>query len=182
MNDDVDTCGATAVHPTHDLVGCELPAGHDGLHQLTVEGEAEPLQWEDIAEDDVPAFDVEAFVKALPEGVALCPTCLGMGGVVEEPPFDPTTHTCTVCQGRGRTRTGSLKSNEAERDCVACGGRGWLPNDPGELPAGPARAIDFAQPAPVDFAGRTPDDPEFDWSRVARDVEPVVVEPEPAPA
>lgn len=182
MSDERDTCESTAQHPTHDLVGCELPAGHDGLHQLTIEGEAEPLQWEDAAEDDGPAFDVTAFVKALPEGVCLCPLCLGMGGVIEDPPFDPTTHRCETCGGHGRARTGSLKSNEAERDCIPCQGRGWMPNDPGEPPAGPARAVDFAQTDVRDFAGRTPDDPEFDWARVVRDVVPIPAPPEPTPA
>lgn len=182
MKDETETCGATAQHPTLDLIGCELPDGHDGLHRLTVEGESEPIEWEGSDGDGTAAFDINAFVKALPEGVSLCPLCLGMGGVVEDPPFDPTTHRCETCGGHGKTRTGSLKSNEAERDCVPCNGRGWIANNPGELPAGPARAADLSAPAPVDYMGRTPDDAEFDWSRVVRTEVPVEPEPEPAAA
>lgn len=182
MNDDAETCDAIAQHPEHGEVRCSLEPGHaaDVSHMVEVEGET--LEWDYDAAGGGATFDVEAFVKALPEGVALCPTCLGSGGVVEEPPFDPTTHTCTNCSGRGKVRTGSLKSNEAERDCIPCAGRGWVPNDPGELPAGPARAVDLVEPVRTDYAGRTPDDPDYDWTRVMRDVEPIAPAAEPAPA
>lgn len=181
--DDVPGCDATAQHPELDLIGCELPAGHKGPHRFTVDAddtEAGAVEWD--TSDDLPGavFDVEAIVKALPEGVVLCPTCLGMVGVVEEPPFDPHAHQCATCSGRGKVRTGSLVSAEAERDCVDCHGKGWVANDPGELPASPARASDFAgELPPRDHMGRTPDDPEFAWDRVVRDVEAVPA-PEPA--
>lgn len=151
---------------------------------------AQPEQPDQVDDNDLDenadverqGFDLESFVKSLPDGVAMCPMCLGMGGVVEEPPFDPHTHMCATCVGSGTVRTGSRVSAEAERACADCNGRGWLPNEPGELPATPATAAHFDSEAPpTDYAGRTPDDPDFDWSRVAA-APPPVAEPEPVTA
>lgn len=182
MTDDIETCEATAQHPVHGELRCELEPHADGDHQAHVDGVEEPLVWSYGDEQAGPVFDIEAFVRALPAGVALCPMCIGIGAVVEEPPFDPTTHMCPTCGGHGRTRTGSLKSDEAEHACPTCAGRGWMPNEPGELPAAPARSADLAAPSPVDHMGRTPDNPEFDWTRVVRAPGLVVPEPEAATA
>ena len=153
------------------LAASRAAGGLDGLD--VTDGEA------------VQAFDVEAFVKMLPPGVALCPHCIGMGWVVEDPPFDPTTSSCPVCRGHGRVRTGSLKTGaDAERDCVRCNGRGWVENDPGVLlhPATAADVVDV-DVQPVDAEGRTPDDPDFDWTRIVeRAPAPPAAEPEPATA
>lgn len=182
MTDDPQLCGAIAVHPEHGKLSCGREVHEDGDHQAQVDGVEELLVWSYDSEPDLPVFDINAFVKALPVGVALCPMCLGIGGVVEDPPFDPTVHICETCGGHGRVRTGSLKSNEAERDCPTCQARGWMANDPGAAPAGPARSSDLMAPAPVDHMGRTPDDADFDWTRVVRDVVPIVEAAEPAPA
>lgn len=117
---------------------------------------------------------ISEFVKDLPPGYALCPTCLALGAVLEDPPFDPTTKTCPTCLGHGKTRTGAIAGPEVERDCPDCGKRGWVNRDASEPPASPARASDFANGAtPRDAAGRTPDDPEFDWTSVTHDVVPI---------
>jgi hypothetical protein len=179
VNADADTTdlrdGATAAEavPAGEPVpGAEPVIGTPEGDEL--EGTLETPGAEDRAG---PTFDINAFVANLPDGVCLCPLCLGMGGVIEEPPFDPNTHMCVTCLGRGKVRTGSLKSDQAERDCRACDGNGWMPNDPNEPPAGPAHGADLAgELPPRDYAGRTPDDPDFDWSRVAR-----VEVPAPAP-
>lgn len=116
---------------------------------------------------DEPAFDVEAFVRSLPEGVTLCPLCLGMGGVVADPPYDPRRHYCTTCRGFGRVRTGSLVGGQGEVKCDDCNGQGWVGAAADEPPATPAAPEHFtAAEPPVDVHGRTPDHPDFDWSRV----------------
>lgn len=120
------------------------------------------------------ANHVEDFVKSLPPGFCICPTCLAVGAVMEDPPFDPSTKVCPTCLGHTRVRTGALTGNDVERACPTCQQRGWVPRDGGELPASPARAADFDNGAtPVDDKGRTPDDPDFDWSAVTRDVTPL---------
>lgn len=177
------TCEATATHPTLDVIGCELPAGHPGPHVFDPQDGEGKIEWD----DEQPAradFDVEAFVKALPEGVVLCPMCLGIGGVVDEPPFDPHTYRCPTCDGHGQTRTGSRQTGkEAVRECVDCNGSGYRHRGTDEPPARPARAADFEpELQPVDVHGRTPDDPDFDWTRVVERAPPAAAEPEPAPA
>lgn len=143
--------------------------------------EEEPIVEDPGAEDAAGAvFDLEAFVRSLPAGVCLCPSCLGMGAVVEAPPFDPHTHRCEACQGHGRTRTGSQVADQAERPCLDCQGRGFVDNAAGAPPASPARPEDFEVGVPRDHRGRTPDDPAFDWSRVVHDPGAVAA-PEPAP-
>lgn len=127
------------------------------------------------AEDQGPTFDTEAFVQSLPDGVCLCPMCIGLGAVVEDPPFDPHTHRCPDCLGHGRTRTGSLVSDQAERPCLTCEGRGFTVDAGGLPPATPAAPRHFAEPQVRvrDQRGRTPDDPEFDWSKVVEPAAPV---------
>lgn len=130
-------------------------------------------------EPEGPAFDTEAFVRALPEGVCLCPLCLGMGAIVEQPPMDPNSHLCGECLGWGKLRLPSLVGGQTERPCGSCGGAGWVLNYDGEPPAVPARPEHFAaEQPPLDYHGRTPDDPEFDWSRVV--ARPAAGEPLPA--
>lgn len=180
MSDEPETCGVEAEHPELGTLACAREPGHEPPHRVADPAGEGAVEWFDDVDGDEPSgavFDVEAFVKALPDGVVLCPLCIGAGGVVEEPPFDPHTHRCTTCDGRGKVRTGSLVSSQAERDCVDCNGNGWLSNDPNAAPAAPARASDFADDVvPTDHQGRTPDDPEFDWSRVTRAPAPA---PEP---
>lgn len=144
----------------------DLPAesDEDEVDEVDEQGETQLHQSDHISE----------FVRDLPDGYALCPTCLALGAVLEDPPFDPTTKTCPTCLGHGKTRTGAIAGSEVERDCATCGKRGWVNRDASEPPASPARASDFAEGAtPRDVAGRTPDDPEFDWTSVTRDVEPI---------
>lgn len=127
------------------------------------------------------AADLEKFIKNLPAGVVMCPMCLAIGAIDAEPPFATDRHACALCQGRGEVRTGSLKTGEVTIDCPDCQARGWVLNGPGEPAARPAAAVDFAEGvSTTDYAGRTPDDPDFDWSRVvpakpATAAEPVTV-------
>ncbi len=174
-----EQCEVTAEHPELGELRCELEAGHEGAHVHTVAGD-DVVEWDDVDDDagrGGPDWDLEAFVKALPAGVCLCPMCLGQGAVIEEPPFDPTTHMCPTCQGRTRVRTGAVTGEEVERPCPTCKAHGWLSNDPNEPPASPATAESISVGDPRDYAGRTPADPEFDWSRVVDVVPPA--EPEP---
>lgn len=123
---------------------------------------------------------IEEFVKSLPPGFAICPTCLAVGAVMEDPPFDPNTMVCPDCKGHTKTRTGALTGRDVERDCARCQARGWIPRDGVTPPASPARAVDLqGETAPRDVNGRTPDDPDFDWANVVRDVEPIQLESAP---
>lgn len=142
-----------------------------------------PIDPSDPSEPDTdmeaPGFDIEAFVRSLPDGVGLCPLCLGIGAMVAEPPFDPHAHVCVTCLGYGKVRTGSLVGGQGERDCKACGGHGWLPDDADAPAAVPAMAAHFdLERPPLDHKGRTPDDPDFDWAKVV--VSPVPTEHETA--
>lgn len=127
-------------------------------------------------------FSPEDIVKQLPDGVVLCPTCLGMMAVVDDPPFDPRAHACDVCNGHGKLRTGSLLGQHGDRECWACHGKGFVDALQHEPDALPARAADFVEdaPPPVDVNGRTPDDPDFDWTRVR--VQSPAPPPEPQPS
>lgn len=119
---------------------------------------------------------IEEFVRDLPAGYALCPTCQAVGAVLEDPPFNPHTMTCPDCLGHTRVRTGALTGNEVEIKCERCNARGWIARDGLTPPASPARASDLQDGAtPRDVNGRTPDDPEFDWAQVVRDVEPIAL-------
>lgn len=176
---DQQLCGAEAEHPEYGTITCQHePHGPDTAHKWKITDTDEAIEWsdEDAHAGAGPAFDLEAFVKALPEGVALCPMCLGMGGVVEDPPFDPHTYRCPTCIGLGTTRTGSRRTDEnAQHECADCDGKGYKHRGDAP-PATPARAADFTgDVSPTDHMGRTPDDPDFDWTRVVRDIEPAPV-------
>lgn len=150
---------------------------------------ADPPELPDDEQEDVDADEnaggataaasgnhIEAFVRDLPEGYALCPTCLALGAVLEDPPFNPHTMTCPDCLGHTRVRTGALTGQEVEITCTRCQGHGWIPRDGVTPPASPARATDLQRDQPPrDVNGRTPDDPEFDWAQVVRDVEPITL-------
>lgn len=167
--------------PTEPAAGEPAGDGDDATGSVSdAQIENERRELEAIEQEQPAGFDVEAFVRSLPDGVTLCPQCLGVGGVVAEPPFDPYSHLCMTCLGWGKLRTGSTVGGQGEIKCRDCDGNGYRPNDPGEPPATPAEAAHFAaETPPRDHQGRTPDDPDFDWSRVV--AQPAPGEPEQAP-
>lgn len=69
---------------------------------------------------------------------AICPMCLGVGWLTEEPPQDPTSERCPDCEGVGKVYTGSRVPGQATRSCPTCAGNGWklrdgvTPPPPGE--------------------------------------------------
>ena len=153
-----DLGGGPAVPPT------DLPAEDEQT--------VDPVEVDEAGADSDARNHFEEFVKSLPEGYCICPTCMAVGAVVEDPPFDPNTKTCPDCLGHGRVRTGAVQGPDVERDCTTCQARGWVPRDVAEYPASPARVTDVvsARP-PVDSRGRTPADADFDWTAIRRDVE-----------
>jgi len=58
---------------------------------------------------------------------------------------DPLTHTCHVCDGEGKTATGSRVSGNDSRQCPECKGYGYVP-PPSEALNGSGRASDFHAP------------------------------------
>jgi hypothetical protein len=170
VSDDVDE---TAIETTAETPG-PAPVPVPDLPVPDTDDDEQQLDDEPGDQAHAQPDHMTAFVRDLPAGYALCPTCLALGAVLEDPPFDPTTKTCPTCLGHGRTRTGAIAGNEVERPCTVCNQRGWVNRDASEPPASPARASDFAAGVtPRDVAGRTPDDPDFDWTSIVRDVEPV---------
>lgn len=166
------------VDDQHGVSGSDLESEDDPAAAPAVDLPGGDQVAADPDETDGPGADaqvrnrIEEFVRSLPEGYCICPTCLAVGAVVEDPPFDPHVTTCPECYGHGKTRTGSLVNMEAERECERCQKRGWVARDVDSPPASPARSSDFLNDAPpVDAFGRTPDSPEFDWASVRRDVE-----------
>lgn len=163
----------TPIEPT-DETPAPPPAPVPDLPAPDVDEEEQHLDDEPAEQGHAQPDHISEFVRDLPEGYCLCPTCLALGAVLEDPPFDPTTKTCPDCLGHGKTRTGAIAGSEVERDCQTCQRRGWVNRDASTPPASPARPSDFAAGVtPRDVAGRTPDDPDFDWTSIVRDVEPV---------
>src|SRR5690348_8251106 len=72
---------------------------------------------------------------------------------------DPLTRTCGVCDGEGRTATGSHVQGNDSRTCPECRGYGYLP-PPAENTNGVGRAADFH--APVGEHTAPLEEPEVD--------------------
>lgn len=140
--------------------------------QEAVEDEA--VEWIDEFLTALPP--VEKIARALPEGLSLCPMCLGQMIVPSDPPFDPHIHACTNCQGYGTVRTGSLVGEHSLRPCTVCQGKGYMADEAGTVASTPASTLNVVPGVtPRDYMGRTPDQEGFDWARL---VEPPMTVPE----
>lgn len=60
-----------------------------------------------------------------PDESPVCPLCNGIGTLAVDPPQDPTSQRCDVCDGYGQVYTGSRIPAEAIRACPVCQGRGY---------------------------------------------------------
>jgi len=127
--------------------------------------------------------DLVKMLREIPDGFRLCPTCIGQLIVPEDPPLDPSIHACRRCQGHGEVRTGSFVGGKQALPCPDCHGDGYLVDGPDVPPTLPVTGSDFLREGELrDHAGRSPADPDFDWSRVVQAPAPQVAEPAPAPA
>jgi hypothetical protein len=59
---------------------------------------------------------------------------------------DPETSTCRTCQGKGKTKTGSLVAGNESRTCRSCDGYGYTP-PPSTSENGVAGTVDLHAPA-----------------------------------